>query len=136
MAGSAITAVIAAFKTALRADAGLTAIVGGNVYNNVPEGTQMPYVRIGNPTEIPFDLMGRQGRELTIQVIAASDYAGDKQAADIADRVLAVLNYAQLTLSGWTFVVSQFENLSSFDEEVDNRLIRHYPIVFRVIAQS
>jgi len=98
---SALSAVHAAVYSVLKHDATLTTRAPGGVWDHVPQDPTWPYVRLGGFVEDPDDTFGRQGRRVTFVVPAWSQYAGVSEGYGIIDRVLALLRYTTLTLTGW-----------------------------------
>jgi hypothetical protein len=133
--GSALKAALVAVVGALRGDSTLAALATGGVYSDVPENTAAPYVHICNFTETPIPA-GMVIRDLTFQAVAVSTYAGDGEGFDIVNRVVQVLHNATLTVSGYTFVVSNYESVSSYQEIAEGSIYRHFPIVFRIVVSG
>lgn len=114
--------------------AGMTALAP--VYNHVPQGTSVPYVVLGSPTEARFDAMQSPGKELTIQVHVVSGYRGDAQAATILSKAIELLHYARPTVSGHTLIAIQYESGDSYTELVEGQEYRHLIGTFRVRVEQ
>lgn len=98
---SALSAVQAGVYAALTGDATLRTLAPGGVWDHVPEDPTWPYVRIGELSEAPRDTSGVQRRKVAITIHAWSQYRGRAEALAIIDRVVALLRYTALTLTGW-----------------------------------
>jgi hypothetical protein len=94
---------------ALTADAALTTLLGGTrIYDDVPQGTQLPYLTLGQSTERDWSTGGdpdtETGSEHILTLHVWSDARGKKQAHDIIGAVRAVLHDQPLTLTGHRLV--------------------------------
>lgn len=87
-----------AVHSALAADAGLAAIVGANVYDDVPQGTAFPYVVIGDVTTRDWSTQTQAGHEHIVVIHAWSKQRGRREVQMIIERIDAVLDDAALTL--------------------------------------
>ena len=107
MAGSRVRDCVNAAVDALKADAGLLALVGAatKVDTHIRQGTDTPYAMVLGGDEIPWapvliqtlgsplDTDGGDdgGRQVDIIVQCVSTYRGTKEVDQMADRVLTVL---------------------------------------------
>lgn len=119
---------------ALTNDAGVTALVGGRVYDSVPQDASFPYLTVGDSTVIPFDTKDEPGQEHRVVMHAWSRYAGRKEAKQILAAVYDRLNRATLTVSGYGVVLILFEFEETFLDE-DGRTY-HGVIRFRIITMN
>lgn len=79
--------------SALRANAGVSALVGARVYDEPPQAVTFPYVRIGNIDLSPERLSCVDDHNIVFSVEAHSrPTSGRVEAARIADAVRAALN--------------------------------------------
>jgi hypothetical protein len=93
----------------LTADVALAALLGANrIYDDVPQGSALPYLTFGQTTERDWSTGGDpdtdEGREHLLTLHVWSDARGKKQAQDILDAVRAALHDGALTLSGHRLV--------------------------------
>jgi hypothetical protein len=134
---SALAAVHAAVYSVLKNDATLAALAPGGVWDHVPQDPTWPYLRIGGMAEKPDDTMGRQGRAVAFVVHAWSQYRGVSEGYTLVDRVIALLRYADLTLTGWTHNGTKHEG-TEVDEPtlVDDVQVQHVWAEFEVHAQE
>jgi hypothetical protein len=105
MAGSRVPDVLNAAVDALKVDAtliGVGLLNGAKVYSSVPEDTVPPYLWVMGGREVIWaDAMrSHDAREVDLDAIAISKYRGTKEADDIIDRVMEVLD----TDATWTGV--------------------------------
>lgn len=114
MSGSPQWALQQAVYTRLSGDATLTSTLGAAVYDHAPDGSNFPYVVIGDVTETPRDTMGTTGRDATLTVHTWSQYAGSKQVKEIQSRVDELLDRWKPTVTGWTSVNMQQEFFETF----------------------
>ncbi|WP_028029892.1 DUF3168 domain-containing protein [Gemmobacter nectariphilus] len=86
----------------LRADAGVSAVVGVRVYDEPPQNVEFPYVRLGQIDLAPLRMSGTcVDADILFSVEAHSRPAsGRVEATRIADAVRAALDDAALTVAG------------------------------------
>jgi hypothetical protein len=139
---SALPAVWAAVYTALNV-AAITSTLGCAVYDDVPQGSAYPYLRMQSPTENRLDTMGKAGKDITLQlhVFSSNDsYDGGGQAQAIVSAACTLLNYPStttapfdLTASGFDCLMCRPEDLhDAGDEDAGGVLIKHYVQTVRV----
>ena len=116
--------------------AGFTALSTGGVYNDVPQGTALPYTMFGNFIETRWDSMGQPGKQITFDVHVVSQFEGDKEATEIASKAIELLHYQRPTVSGHTCVVIQYEQTVMFEELVNGILTRHHVAMFRALLDQ
>lgn len=119
----------------LATDPGLGAIVGGAIYDAVPQGTLPPiYVVLG--AEQVTDLSDKTGRgarhELTISVI--TDQAGFAQAKAAAGAVSDSLSDVSLTLTRGRLVAMNFYKASA--ARIGGGAQRQIDVTFRAIVED
>lgn len=136
MPDSAMLPVQTAIYAALAADATLAALIDG-VFDAIPEETKPGrYVVLGESTEIADDTFGAQGRDelLTIHTYVADTPSAEgwAQAKAINSRVVALLDGANLTVTGTTFVLCQFETSQTLREGD----WRHIATDFRILTEG
>lgn len=104
MADGPALALQAALVAALRANAGVTALVSGRVYDEPPQGVAFPYVRIGTVDLSPLRLSGEcTDEDIMLSVECHSrPAAGRVDASRLAHAVRVALDGAALTVTGYT----------------------------------
>lgn len=102
MADGPALALQAALVAWLRANAGISALVGGRVYDEPPQGVEFPYVRIGQIDLSPVRMSGDCRDDLIRFSIEAHSrpVAGRVEAARIANAIVAALDTAALPVTG------------------------------------
>ncbi|MEX1037861.1 MAG: DUF3168 domain-containing protein [Acidimicrobiia bacterium] len=104
------------------------------VFDEVPEGTNKPYVVVGEAYETPDNSHDRKGRRTVVTVHVWSDQQGFKESVEIADRIVDLLDHTPLTIAGWTHIATRFDFMQTLrDPDPD---IRHVPIRFVVTAEE
>ena len=101
-------------------DSALTAALGGQkVYDFVPEGTQPPYVLIGDDTALDWDTKDRPGWEFTL-TLHAWDYekAGRKSVKALLGLIFDALHQreADVTVTGFSLIQIRREFQTTFQE--------------------
>jgi len=122
-----------AVYAALTADTELMESVTG-VYDDVPEGTAYPYVRIGEALETPDNTHGAFGRQTVLIIHVWSEYRGFAETTDIAGRVVSLLDHQPLTIAGHHHVVTKYEFGQTLDDP-DRPALRHGVLRFRVLTE-
>lgn len=126
---SAIPQVLAGVYAALNTT-GMTALA--KVYNHVPTTAALPYVTLGNPTEVRMDAMGAAGKDITFQVHVVSDYPGDYEALTIHSKAVELLHYQSITVSSHLLMICQYETGDTYTEQDEGGpLIRHVVGIYR-----
>ncbi len=118
-----------AVRTALLADATLTAIVGTRVFDHTPQDTDFPYVVMGESSGSEFDTKSEEGMEQTIMIHSWSRYRGLKETKDIIAAIIDVLDKAALLVSGHTLVDLRFEFSDTIPQ--DDGFTRHGVMRFK-----
>lgn len=103
------------------------------VYESIPATVKMPYLLVGDKTEVPFDSFGNEGYQDTITFTAFSAYKGDQELLEINKWLMTMLHRVPLTLSDGTSARMKSE-LMLTQRQLDGtrQLINR----FRVIARS
>jgi len=106
------------------------------VFNDVPDEQEYPHVQIGTATAHPWHTMGGasvgRGWNDTVTVHIWSRYQGDIEALTILDRVVALLDHASLTVSGYGTAISYLDEVRVLVEAVKKVETYHIPAVFRI----
>ncbi len=106
MADSYALALQKSLVAALKADAGVTALVGARVYDQPPQTATRPYIRIGGIEPRPLRTDGKSAASLTFAIEAHSRplTSGRVEATRCAEAIVAALNEAALTVAGFDTV--------------------------------
>lgn len=122
-----------AMFTTADGDATLTGLVNG-VFDEVTEGTAMPYVEIGEATETPDNTHDKYGRESVHTWHVWSDEQGFSEALEIANRLVQLFDQQTLTVDNHTAIAVRFEFLQTLRDP--NPDLRHVPVRFRVTTEQ
>src|SRR5678815_3487664 len=123
--------VIGAVVTALAASTGVTGLVSTRVYNNVPQNTSYPLVKVTLPMTHRQDTFGRYGATATVDVDAISQAFGDLEGTQILDQVVRTLDFTRPNLTGHTSLGLAFDETNRFSEMVNGIQTRHHVASFR-----
>lgn len=119
---------------ALGADAALTALIGASrIYDDVPQGTPLPYLTFGQSTARDWSTGTEEGSEHVLTLHVWSQSKGKKQAHEIMNAVRAVLHDQPLTLAGHRLVNLRHE-FSESRREPDGDTI-HGITRFRAVTE-
>jgi hypothetical protein len=139
MSTSAIRLIQEALVTVLVADTTLMDLVD-DVVNDVVDGQAYPYVQVSHAHEKPWHTFGGRTTGIGWQVIVRlhiySRYEGDDQALRILERMVTVLNFATLTVTGYTSVCCEYLTGRVLVQDVDKIETRHIPAEFKVTVHQ
>lgn len=108
----------------------LTADLSYSVFDDVPSGTDYPYIVIGEDTLIDYNTNEKSGFEATLTVHSWSDYPGRKEVKEIQGAIYNALNRQELTVTGYNFVECYQEFSETFLE--NDGITRHGVQRFKV----
>ena len=115
----------------LTADNATVAIV-----NDAEDGQQYPYVVISRPTETPMHTLGGAATGLGWNVIARahsySRYQGDREAARINGRIVALTNFQTIAVSGFSSATWEVISNRILVEDKEKVETRHGVVEIRV----
>jgi hypothetical protein len=135
MSSSPVLALRRALRAALAADAPLVAMLGGaNIYDEAPPGAPAPRVAFGDAQQRDWSALLSRGAEQIVVLSVWSGARGTREALDIADRIIAVLDEASLTLAGHELVDLRFVTLATRREQ--NGRFARVDIRFRASTES
>jgi hypothetical protein len=144
---SALYAVQAAVYARLKADSTLEALLApsildgtSGVFNDVPDNQAYPYIDIGeNSSERPWNTIGGAttgiGFDDRIVLHICSRYQGNTEGSLILKEVMRLLNFYDLTVTGYSSVLCSFDSVKCLKEQVDKIETRRFETVFRVRVQ-
>lgn len=108
MADSYALALQKGLVAALKADAGVSALVGARVYDEPPQSATRPFVRIGNvePRPLRTDAKAAASVAFGIEVHSRPATSGRVEATQIAEAVVAALDEQEsaVTVAGFDVV--------------------------------
>lgn len=121
---SPVVALRRAMRAALLADAQLTTTLGGpHVYDEAPPGAPAPRIGFSDVQARDWSAQSSRGAEQIVVLTVWSSERGTREALDIADRIVAVLDEAPLVLSGHRLVDLRFMQMATRREQ-NGRLAR------------
>ena len=122
----------AIFST-LSADSSLDSLVGNNkILDDVPQGTNYPYVQIGEETSIDAGLKDKEAQEYTLTIHIWSRYRGNKETKEIAERIYTLLHNGAISVTGASLANIRNEFFTVLID--DDWLTRHGVMRFRAIV--
>lgn len=92
----------------------LTANISYDVYDDVPQDATFPYVAIGEDSIVFNDTDNRRGAVATITIHTWSRQSGRKETKTMQGAIYDALHLADLTYSGYQFVVITEQTAASF----------------------
>jgi hypothetical protein len=110
------------------------------VYNNEPANVLYPHVLMSKTTETPYNTFGGPTRGIgwkdIMRVHVYSRYRGDLEAIRIHQRIVALLNFQPLTVTGFSQVTVECEQMRVMVEQIDKITTRHLVGEFTVTVQA
>ena len=132
---SAVIALRKAVRLRLAGDAALVALLGGpKVYDTAPRDALTPYVTFGEALARDLSTSVYPGLEHILTLHVWSTQGGAREGLTIADRVIALLDDAALTLDAHRLVNLRFTSLETVHEDV-GRFVR-VTLKFRAVTES
>lgn len=106
----------AAIVAALKADAGVTALVGARVYDRAPDDVAFPYVSLGPESAQPFEAQLLDGWDMSLQIDTWSRKTGRVECRQIMAAIYAALHGAALAVSGHALVMVVLQLQTTMDD--------------------
>lgn len=126
---SATRLIQTAMYAVLSADSTLQSLATGGIHNDIPDGQAFPHVLISRAVETPWHTMGGASAGLgwkdLIRIHVYSRYQGDKEAMEIHERIVALLNYQTLSVTGYTTAICEYEQMRLLVEDINKIETRH-----------
>jgi len=95
--------------TILTADSTLNGLITG-IFDHVPQGTEYPFVTLGESAIRDFSNVEKQGTEAMLTLRIFSREAGRKEAAIIMERIVSLLHNVNHTVEGQSLVSIQYQS--------------------------
>lgn len=124
-----ISAVLAAVIKRLKEDAN-TIAYAAKIFNNVPQSTAMPYIRVGEFLDRPSAMFGSRDfapEDVSFQVHVWSNYQGDYEASTIMNLACKAITGTRFSVTGYTTLynaVLEYSDVLVDDTDADN-ICRH-----------
>lgn len=107
-----------AIIAALSADATLVSLLGGvRVFDEAPPGAPTPRVAFSETQARDWSTSGSRGVEQVFALTVWSGARGTREALNIADRIVALLDEAPLTIEGHSLIDLRFTALAARREQ-------------------
>jgi hypothetical protein len=110
------------------------------VYNDVPEGAKYPHVLLTKASETPWHTLGGPsagiGWKNIIRTHVRSRYQGDREAMRIHERIVALLNFSALSVSGFSSVTVECEGHKVLVQDIDKIETRNLVGEFCVMVRT
>lgn len=135
MAESPLFPIQQAIYDLLTGDSELMGLVTG-VFDHVPEGTDYPYVVIGEATQVPDNRHGGFGASTTETLHVWTRERGFAGALAIETRIRQLLDERPLAVAGHHLVAVRYEFSQTLIDPEPPGDIRHAPIRFRVTTEQ
>lgn len=124
-----IAATLAAVVSRLKSDAN-TVAYATKIFNNVPDSTAMPYIRVGEFMDRPSAMFGSRDfapEDVSFQVHVWSNYSGDYEAATIMSLVCKALTATRLSITGYSTLYNAVLDYSDIivDDTNITAVVRH-----------
>lgn len=137
----ALPAIRTAVLALLRASVSLTTYVGVRVYpdtnGDAPETPTYPYVQVESSGELPLNTMGAGfGSEARINIRVASQTRSDTQAATITGIIKGVLDGTELTVSGYSAAMCEYESVAPLTDAAGGIVTREWVSTYLVTASQ
>ena len=115
---SPVLALRRAMLAALVADSALLSMLGGaHIYDEAPPGAPTPRIAFADVQTRDWSAQSSPGYEQMLTLTVWSGGRGARESLDIADRVIAVLDQAPLTLAGHSLIDLRFIALATKREQ-------------------
>jgi uncharacterized protein DUF3168 len=119
---------------ALSGDAAVTVLLGPDrIFDDVPQGTALPYITLGRMTAKDWSTGSEDGTEHTFTVHVWSGARGRKQAHELLSAVRAALHDRPLAVAGHSLVNLRHEH-SEFRRDSDGETV-HGLARFRAVTE-
>ena len=124
-----ISAVLAAVISRLKTDAN-TIAYAAKIFNNVPTGTAMPYIRVGEFLDRPSIMFGSRDfapEDVAFHVHVWDSSLGDKNCADIMSLVCKAITGTRFSVTGYATLYNAVLEYSdvTVDDTVPTAICRH-----------
>jgi hypothetical protein len=124
-----ISAVLAAVVSRLKTDAN-TIAYAAKIFNNVPQSTAMPYIRVGEFLDRPSAMFGSRDlapEDVSFQVHVWSDYQGDYETATMMNLCTKAITGTRFSITGYTTLYNAVLEYSDVmvDDSVPDAVCRH-----------
>lgn len=100
------------------------------VYDDVPDGTAPPYIKLGDVIETPLWHLGQPGGTTAVQIHGWSSYAGKLEVMQMLDELNTALNGQTFALGGGqTMMRCALDNALTLEEKDPTHMVTHYHLI-------
>lgn len=124
----------AAIVGKLKADAGVQAVVGQRVYDEVPPNPTFPYISIGDNQVLPDKADCIDGTEIFWQLDGWARDQTFPMVKSISKAVVAALDDQEITVTGYAVIVCEINTINYLHDP--DGITRHAAINFRFLIQA
>lgn len=110
LSGSSLEALGAALYKLVVSDATMRQLTERIYDSYAPVDATYPYTIIGEWTEVPDDILIREGRQVTVAIHVYSRYQGSAEIKKIVNRLTQLIARASLSVVGWNAISAQLES--------------------------
>lgn len=128
-------AVLKVMIARLRADATMTGLVSGRVYDQVPAGAARPYVNVRSIQAVDDGADCIDGQEVYLDIDVWSDAVGSGEAGQIASAVRKVLHGASLALDE-PYTLTDIEHRDTNLARESDGIMTRARMSFRALVES
>jgi hypothetical protein len=96
----------------------ITTTLGAKVYDDIPEATTLPVLRIDVIPGEPWDTFGRAGHQHLVEIHVFTQYAGTLKLASLIDAIVDALDGGALAVTGQRVWDVQRMSQRAGDEEI------------------
>lgn len=119
---------------ALKAHAGLAALIAGRVFDQTPAAAPFPYLTLGRLTSLDWSTSTERGSEYIVTINVWSKGKGKKEALGLMALVDEALHDRPMTLTGCALVNLRLESSElSYD---DDQAVHHGAMRFRAMVEG
>ena len=133
-------ALLAAIYSKLTGSA-LSSDVGGRVYlDEAPAGCEFPYIVFFIVSGVPDNVFNKYGESVMIQFSLFSDSAGAAEITDMFNDLTAIYDDAQLTVTGYSMIIMERQNLVTMVEEIETtegkQAVKRWAVDYEAVIQK
>ena len=107
--------------------------VEDRIYDHIPQGTEYPYINIGDDTSLEWDTDDSDGSENTLTIHVWSRERGRREAKQIMEDIYNVLHRAELVITGIDAVYCYYDFGETYLDP--DGVTRHGVIRFRIVVE-
>ena len=123
----------AALISKLKADAGVSALVGARVYGGVPEGPTFPYISLGPVQVLPDKAECIDGTEVFYQIDGWARDPTVPKAKQLSKAIVAALDDQDIAVSNYAVIVAEISSINHLPDP--DGITAHCVLSFRFLIQ-